>query len=142
MAASKLLAVKILVGDVLFDSDLSVLDSFADDISFGSDSLFNVVSDDKSVGYSFGSEIVSVVVTNVVLLVAPSLVVSVVTASNFGLFSCSDWATEPAGNCVIFSGNLSLAAVVFAVVLFSSDSLIDESIPWVFIAGLLKSELG
>ena len=80
--------------------------------------------------------------TNVVSLVASSLVVSAVTGSKFWLFSRSDWATAAAGNCVVFSGILSLAAVVSAVVLFSSESLMDESIVWVFIAGLLKSELG
>ena len=66
MAVSKLLAVKISVGDVLFDSDLSVVEAVADDISFGSDSLLNVVPDDKGVWCSFGFEVVSAVVTNVV----------------------------------------------------------------------------
>jgi hypothetical protein len=105
VAVSKLLAVEISVGDVLFDSDLSVVEAVADDISFGSDSLLNVVSDDKGVWCSSGFEVVSAVVTNVVSLVASSLVVSAVTTSKFWLFSRSDWATEAAGNCVVFSGN-------------------------------------
>jgi hypothetical protein len=105
VAVSKFLAVKISVGDVLFDSDLSVVEAVADDISFGSDSLLNVVSDDKGVWCSSGFEFVSAVVTNVVSLVASSLVVLAVTTSKFLLFSGSDLATEAAGNCVVFSGN-------------------------------------
>jgi hypothetical protein len=50
VAVSKLLAVEISVGDVLFDSDLSVVDAVAGDISFGSDSLLSVVSDDRVFG--------------------------------------------------------------------------------------------
>jgi hypothetical protein len=142
VAVSKLLAVEFSVSDVLFDSDLSVVDAVAGDVLFGSDSLLSVVSDDKGVGCSSGFEVVSAVGTTVVSLLAFSLVVSAVTASNFWLFSCSDWETATAGNCVVFSGKLSLAAVVAAVVLFSSELLINESISGVFIAGLLKSELG
>ena len=80
--------------------------------------------------------------TNVVEFVAFSLVGPAVTARNFWLFSCSDWETVTAGNCVVFSDKLSLAVVVAAVVLFSSEWLIDEPIAWVFIASLLKSEVG
>jgi len=125
VAVSKLLAVEFSVSDVLFDSALSVVDAVAGDVLLGSDSLLNVVSDDKAVWCSSGFEVVSSVVTNVFLLVAFSLVVSAVTTSKFGLFSCLDWPTAAAGNCVVFSGNLSLAAVVAAVVLFSSELLID-----------------
>ncbi len=142
VAVSKLLAVEFSVSDVLLDSDLSVVEALADDISFGSDSLLSVVSDDKNVWCSSGLKVVSAVVTNVVWVVASSLVVSAVTASKFWPFSRSDWADAAAGNCVVFSGNLSLAAVVSAVVLVSSELLIEVSIAWVFIAGLLKSELG
>jgi len=121
-----LLAVVFSVSDVLFDSGLSVVDAVAGDVLFGSDSLLSVVSDDEGVWCSSGFEVVSSVVTNVVSLVALSLVVSAVTTSKFWLFSCSDWPTEASGNCVVFSGNLSLAAVVAAVVLFGSELLIDE----------------
>jgi hypothetical protein len=49
VAVSKLLAVEFSVGNVLFDSGLSVVDAVAGDTSFGSDSLLSVVSDDKGV---------------------------------------------------------------------------------------------
>ena len=140
VAVSKLLAVEFSVSDVLFDSDLSVVDAVADDILFGSDSLLSVVSGDKGVWCSSGFEVVSAVGTTVVWLVAFSLVVSAVTASNFWLFSCSDWPTAAAGNCVVFSGNLSLAAVVAAVVLFSSELLIEELTGGMSVADLLESE--
>jgi hypothetical protein len=140
VAVSKLLAVEFSVSDVLFDSDLSAVDAVAGDVLFGDDSLLSVVSDDEGVWCSSGFEVVSAVVTNVVWLVASSLVVSAVTTSNFWLFSRSDWATEVAGNCVVFSGKLLLAAVVSAVVLFGSELSIELSTAWVFVAGLLKSE--
>lgn len=88
VAVSKLLAVDISAGDVLFDSDLSAVDAVADDISFGSDSLLNVISDDKGVLCSSAFEVVSAVVTNVVSVGAFSLVVSAVITSKFWLFSC------------------------------------------------------
>src|SRR4028119_250282 len=81
VAVSKLLAVVFSVSDVLFDSDLSVVDAVAGDVLFGSDSLLNVVPGDKGVGCSSGFEVVSAVGTTVVELVAFSLVVSAVTAS-------------------------------------------------------------
>jgi hypothetical protein len=105
VAVSKLLAVEMEAGDVLFDSDLSVVDAVAGDVLFGSDSLLSVVSDDKGVWCSSGFEVVSSVVTNVVSLVAFSIVVPAVTTSKFWLFSRSDWPTEAEGNCVVFSGN-------------------------------------
>ena len=142
VAVSKLLAVEMSAGDVLFDSDLSVVDAVADDISFGSDSLLNAVSDDEGVWCSSGFEVVSAVGTTVVWLAASSLVVSAVTTSKFLLFSRSDWATEAEGNCVVFSGNRALAAVVSAVVLFGSGLSIELSIAGVFVAGLLKLEFG
>jgi hypothetical protein len=103
VAVSKLLAVEFSVSDVLFDSDLSVVDAVAGDVLFGSDSLLSVVSDDKAVWCSSGFEVVSAVGTTVVWLVAFSLVVSAVTSGNFWLFSWSDWPTAASGNCVVFS---------------------------------------
>ncbi len=41
---------------------------------------------------------------------------------------------------MVFSGNTSLAAVVSAGVLFSSELSLELSVAWVFVAGLLKSE--
>jgi len=79
-------------------------------------------------------------VTNVVEFVAFSLVGPAVTARNFWLFSCSDWLSAASGNCVVFSGNLSLAAVVAAAVLFSSELLIDELTAGRSVADLLESE--
>ena len=139
MAVSKLLSVEFSVGNVLFDSGLSVVDAVAGDVSFGSDSFLNVVPDDKGVWCSFGFEVVSAVVTNVVSVGAFSLVVSAVITSKFWLFSRSDWPTEAEGNCVVFSGNLSLAAVVSAAVLFSSELLIDELTAGMSVADLLES---
>jgi hypothetical protein len=136
-----LLAVEFSVSDVLFDSDLSVVDAVAGDVLFGSDSLLSVVSDDKGVWCSSGFEVVSAVGTTVVWPAAFSLVVSAVTASNFWLFPCSDWLSVASGNCVVFSGNLSLAAVVAAVVLFSSELLIDELTGGRSVADLLESEV-
>jgi hypothetical protein len=140
VAVSKLLAVDISAGEVLFDFDLSVVDAVTDDTSFGSDSLLSVVSNDKGVWCSSDFEVVSAVVTNVVSLVAFSLVVSAVTTSNFWLFSCSDWSTAASGNCVVFCGNSSLAAIVSAAVLFSSELLIDELTRGRSVADLLESE--
>src|SRR6476661_8708309 len=136
----KVLAVEFSVSDVLFDSDLSVVDAVAGDVLFGDDSLLNAVSGDKGVWCSSGFDVVSAVGTNVFSLVAFSLVVSAVTSGNFWLFSCLDWPTAAEGNSVVFSGNSSLAAVVAAVVLFGSDWSFELSIVWVFVAGLLKSE--
>ena len=141
VAVSKLLAVEFSVSDVLFNSDLSVVDAVAGDVLFDSDSLLSVVSDDNGVGCSSGFDVVSAVVTNVVESVAFSLVVSAVTARNFWLFSGSDWPTAAEGNCVVFSGNLSLAAVVAAVVLFSSELLIEELTGGMSVADLLESEV-
>jgi hypothetical protein len=139
VAVSKLLAVDISAGDVLFDSDLSVVDAVTDDTSFGSDSLLSVVSDDEGVWCSSGFEVVSAVGTTIVLLAAFSLVVSAVTTSKFWLFSGSDLPAAASGNCVVFSGNLSLAAVVAAAVLFSSELLIDELTGGMSVADLLES---
>jgi len=140
VAVSKLLAVVFSVSDVLFDSALSVVDAVAGDVLFGSDSLLSVVSDDEGVWCSSGFEVVSSVVTNVVSFVASWLAVPAVTASNFWLFSGSDLPTAASGNCVVFSGNLSLAAVVAAAVLFSSELLIDELTGGRSVADLLESE--
>ncbi len=140
VAVSKLLAVEFSVGDVLFDSDLSAVDAVAGDVLFGSDSLLSVVSDDEGVWCSSGFEVVSAVGTTVVSFVASWLAVPAVTASKLGLFSRSDWATVASGNSVVFSGNLSLAAVVAAVVLFSSELLIDELTGGRSVADLLESE--
>jgi len=90
VAVSKLLAVEFSVSDVLFDSGLSVVDAVAGDISFGSNSLLSVVSDDKGVWCSSGFEVVSSVVTNVVEFVASWLAVPAVTTCKLGLFSRSD----------------------------------------------------
>jgi len=89
VAVSKLLAVEFSVSDVLFDSGLSVVDAVAGDISFGSNSLLSVVSDDKGVWCSSGFEVVSSVVTNVVEFVASWLAVPAVTTCKLGLFSRS-----------------------------------------------------
>ena len=140
VAVSKLLAVEFSVSDVLFDSGLSVVDAVAGDISFGSNSLLSVVSDDKGVWCSSGFEVVSSVVTNVVEFVASWLAVPAVTTCKLGLFSRSHWPSEASGNCVVFSGNWGLAAVVSAGVLFSSELWLELSVAWVFVAGLLKSE--
>jgi hypothetical protein len=140
VAVSKLLAVEFSITDVLLDSDLSVVDAVAGDVLFGSDSLLTVVCDDKGVWCSSSFEVVSSVVTNVVSLVAFSVVVSAVTTSKFWLFSRSDLPTAATGNSVVFSGNLSLAAVVAAVVLFSSELLIDELTGGMSFADLLESE--
>jgi len=66
VAVSKLLAVEFSVGNVLFDSGLSVVDAVAGDVLLGSDSLLSVVSDDEGGWCSSGFEVVSSVVTNVV----------------------------------------------------------------------------
>ena len=141
VAVSKLLAVEFSVSDVLFDSGLSVVEAVAGDVLFGDDSLLNVVSGDKGVWCFSGFDVVSAVGTTVVLPAAFSLVVSAVTARIFWLFSWSDWATAASGNCVVFSGNLSLAAVVAAVVLLSFELLIDELTGGRSAADLLESEV-
>ena len=63
-----------------------MVDAVAGDVLFGSDSLLNVVSDNKGVWCYSGCEVVSAVGTTVVLLVAFSLVVSAVTSVIFGCF--------------------------------------------------------
>ncbi|WP_293330758.1 hypothetical protein [Microcoleus sp. CAWBG58] len=121
-------SVDTVAGDVLFGSKLSTVDTVTGDVLLGSESLLSVAPDDKGILLCSGFELVSGVAGNGVLSEAFSKFVDVVTTGNVLLFSFSELATPVGSNCVLFSGNLSLAVVAADVLLLTCELLTNELI--------------